>query len=71
MELLDYTLPYTSYDDPNLLPSPAVTVIIQRPMLDSLAISENPSAELKLQSLKKNPSARGIQRTRTRSERWG
>src|SRR5689334_8902709 len=42
MELLDYTLPYTSYDDPSQLPSPTVTVIIGRPVLDGLAISENP-----------------------------
>lgn len=45
MELLDYTLPYTSYDDQSQLPSPAITVLLGRPVLDSLAISDHPSVE--------------------------
>ena len=45
MELLDYTLPYTSYDDQSQLPPAAITVLLGRPVLDSLAISPNPSQE--------------------------
>ena len=50
LELLDYTLPYTSYDDNNQLPPspPAIEVIISRPDLDSLAIVTNPSGTFDL-----------------------
>ena len=46
MELLDYTLPYTSYDQNELpMPPAEVTVTLGRDVLDSLAIHPTPGQE--------------------------